>query len=102
MKNALSLIIGVFIMCGCVGPISYTDQQPAPAGQATKDWREIEVVHLNQIKKEYEIIGECRGDAWLDNTISLKKQAARLGADAISIPQPDGAGRIISQALKYK
>ena len=38
MKHALSLIIaGTLSVSGCVGPVSYTDQAPEPAGQASKD-----------------------------------------------------------------
>jgi hypothetical protein len=104
IKNTITLIaaiIGFGLLSACVGPTSYTGNAPAPAGAKIKDWRTIEVVHLNQIKRDYEIIGECRGDAWLDNAVSLKKQAARLGADAISIPENNGF-YIISQAIRYK
>src|SRR5881397_485660 len=81
--------IALFAVCGCLGPVSYTEQVPTPKGEETKDWRQVDVIHLNQIKRDYDIIGECRGDAWLDNVVSLKKQAARLGADAISLPKAD-------------
>ena len=83
------------LLTGCTGPVSYTDRPPASTGAVTKDWRKIEVVNLNQIRRDYDIIGECRGDAILDDAIDLKKQAAQLGADAISIPVHGGGGYII-------
>ena len=100
-----SLLLGSGIalaLCGCLGPVSYTGEGLAPESQTVRKWQQVDVIHLNQIKRDYEIVGECRGDAWLDNVVSLKKQAARLGADAISIPKPDGTGRIISYAIRYK
>jgi len=100
MKYVLLLACSV-LLASCVGPTSYTGEKPLAESEVTKDWKKIEVVHLNQLKKDYEIIGECRGDAWMDNAVSLKKQAARLGADAISIPVNDGV-YVTSQAIRYK
>lgn len=102
--NRIHLILASITICvtGCYGPQSYTGEEPVPANAVTKDWRTIEVIHLNQIKRDYEIIGECRADAILHNAIHLKKQAARLNADAISTPEKTGGGYITSQAIRYK
>jgi hypothetical protein len=90
------------VLTGCVGPVSYTGNAPAPHGASVRDWRTIEVVHLGQMRRDYEIIGEVRGDALLDSVVSMKKMAARLNADAITLPVPDGYGYKTSQAIRYK
>ncbi|HXC17217.1 MAG TPA: hypothetical protein VNV60_07240 [Holophagaceae bacterium] len=99
---SITLVAPLVTLCGCYGPVSYTSERPLPTSEASKDWHTIEVVHIDQIRRDYEIIGECRGDALLSNVIDLKKQAARLGADAITIPKVTDSGYLISQAIRYK
>lgn len=107
MKNsthlvAITSVISLSTLLGCYGPVSYTSERPISANEVLRDWDTIEVVNINQIRRDYEIIGECRGDALLSNAIDLKKQAARLGADAITIPQATVSGYLVSQAIRYK
>jgi hypothetical protein len=98
----LCFVLFALATAGCVGPVSYTATPPAPKGAPVRDWQSIEVVDRGQIKRDYEIVGECRGDGWLDNTLTLKKMAARLNADAITLPEDAGGGYIIALALRYK
>ena len=98
----LTLILITACLVSCAGPVSYTGQAPLAEGEAVKDWQKIEVISLTQIRKDYEIIGECRVDPAFDNVIGLKKQAARLNADAISKPERSSGGLLIAQAIKYK
>jgi hypothetical protein len=91
------LLLLTAVVSSCVGPVSYTDTVYPPTNPA-----QIEVIHLNQIQRPYDIIGECRGDVVLHSAKDLKKMAAKLGADAISIPERDQRGYIIAQALKWK
>lgn len=95
MRLILTLLTA--FVSSCIGPVSYTDIAYPPTNPA-----QIEVIHLNQIQRPYDIIGECRGDALLQNAKHLKKMAAKLGADAISIPEVQPGGLIVSQALRWK
>ena len=72
---------------GCAkGAHSYTGRKPAPRGSAAEaNWTRVEAVNLQQLRRDYEIIGEIRADPLLHDMVWAKKQAARMGADAISI-----------------
>jgi hypothetical protein len=93
----LIFALALTFLSSCIGPVSYSDNAYAPTNPS-----QIEVVHLNQLQRPYEIIGECRGDAWLHDARDLKKMAGKLGADAISIPERKQGGYITAQALKWK
>lgn len=92
----LALLLILLSIVSCTGPISYSDTVYAPTSPA-----QIEVVHLNQLQRPYEIIGECRGDPLFQSARDLKKMAGKLGANAISIPVSDGQF-LTSQAIRWK
>lgn len=101
IKITFFLLALAAFLSGCrTSVISYTDAPIAKRGEELKDWREIKVVHIDQLERSFEVIGECRGNEVLDDVIYLKKQAVRLNADAISIPEYRG-DRIVSQAIKF-
>lgn len=97
----ISAIAALIFLVSCVSPVSYTGEAIAKEGQAPKDWREIEVINIDQIKRDYVIIGQCRGDELFHDVVFLKKQAARMNADAIGRPEFSG-GYILSPAVRYK
>ena len=87
---------------GCAGSVSYTDK-PLPPTPAS---REIEVVTLQALKRDYSIIGSVRTETLLFSSggaeiKALKKQARELGADAISVPVNSGT-YYSAQAIKWK
>ncbi len=89
---ALSLLL-----VGCAGPSSssYLDKPLAPTAAS----KEIDVVELKDVPNKYTIIGEVSGFG----IKSLKDQARKLGADAISLPKLDRSTYLqTSQAIKYK
>lgn len=105
MKKLKPLVLCclVSIIAGCAGPVSYTDRAPIPRDRVTKNWAQIEVVSLTALRKDYEIVGECRAHAGSGAVQELKKQAAQLDADAISNPVPSQNGALLyADAIKWK
>jgi hypothetical protein len=94
----LILILMCFTMLSCLGPTPYSDSVKHPP----TDYRRIEVVHMSQMQRPHVILGECRGDPLFQDVMDLKKMAAKLGADAISTPEREVGGAILSYALKWK
>lgn len=89
------------VLTGCVE--SFTVQEPLPKGAVAPDaWTRIEVIDIDNINRPYEIVGFVRGDAILDNARSLKKKAARLDGDAITLPENLGGGWIGSSVIAYR
>src|ERR1700722_6197565 len=93
--NAIKLLFTTILLTGCVSTQNYTDHPYAPVSP-----NHVEVVDLHQIQHPYAIIGEVDGMGVGTNT--LRKKAADLGADAISIPGIDVNGISHAQAIKYK
>jgi hypothetical protein len=85
-----------FLVSSCVGPVSYGTNYPPTSAQA------VEVVHLGQLQRPYEIIGECRLDSLLHDARKAKEQAAKMGADAVSIPERKSQGLSVAYAIKWK
>jgi hypothetical protein len=98
MKLVKALLL-TLILSGCYGTSSYLDKPlPAKAGDA-----QIEVINPDHGSREYEIIGEITGDAWMHDIKYFKEEARKLGADAISAPKitPDGYYKACT-AYKFK
>jgi hypothetical protein len=98
--NTLKLLFTVplaALLCSCLGTQSYknTNYPPVPVER-------VEVVDLHQIQHKYEIIGSVTCNTEFGSANYLRKEAAAIGADAISIPIHVQADVIEAQAIKYK
>jgi hypothetical protein len=93
----LLVAMGTAGLSGCSSSSSYVDT-PYPPTPLSK---EIDVISEASIPaQKYTIIGEVEGY----DIRGLKKQARKLGADAIFIPHivPGSFGGLQSSAVKYK
>ena len=102
MRTAFFLIgMTSIALSSCVESFTAVDPLPkkSVAGNA---WERIEMVDLDSVGRPYDVIGQVRGDAWLDDARKLKKKAARLQADAITVPKNLGGGWIGALAIRYK
>ncbi len=91
-----TLLVAVLVLFGCYGAHSYGRTYPPTRVE------DIEVVVLNQVPRPHEIIGRVQGDLLLHDAAYLKRLAATLGADAISIPFGTRAGYLVAYAIKYR
>lgn len=92
----LGLLLCAFVLLAACSEMVYTDKYPPTSA------RDIEVVALAQLQKPYEIIGEITGNPVLEDMNDWKSKAARMGADAISIPERQPDRYVKLYALKWK
>jgi hypothetical protein len=95
--SPLFLLSASMLLTGCLGTQSYKDVNYAPVPVS-----KVEVVDIHQIQHKYEIIGSVTCNTEFGSVNYLRKKAAEIGADAISIPQHVQGDVIESQAIKYK
>jgi hypothetical protein len=98
--NTLKLLFAsalASLLCSCLGTTSYKE-----TNYAAVPVEHVEVVNLNEIQHKYEIIGLVRGHTLFGGTNDLRRKAAEIGADAISIPVNPNGDVIVAQAIKYK
>lgn len=95
--NSLRVVaLAVSVLLAACSTVAYTDKY------AATDSSSVEVVTLNQLQKPYEIIGEITGNPMLENMGKWKAKAAKIGADAVSIPEQLPNGYVKLYVIKWK
>ena len=78
------------------GGMKYTDKYP-PTSPA-----DVEVVHLSQLQRPYEIVGEYKGNPVLQDMSDWKREIAAMGGDAVSIQETLPDRYVKMYAIKWK
>ena len=94
MRHLIYAVAFCAIITGCATVENYSDKKYAAKSASAH----IEVVNLNNTKRDYEVIGKIDGHLGADID-TLKAKAREMGGDAISIPAEDG---LKSQVLVIK
>lgn len=94
MKAPFIVLCAALASCGGV---NYSPGKYPPS-----DPNRIEVVHLGQLQRPYEILGEYTGNPVVQNMQDWKRKAAVMGADAVNIPDLQPNGYVKVYAIKWK
>ena len=98
MRRIIYAVAFCVVITGCATVKNYSDKEYA----AKSSNAHIEVVNLNNTKRDYEVIGKIDGYLGADIE-TLKAKARAMGGDAISIPiENEANGRSQVLVIKWK
>ncbi len=103
MYRLLILIMATCVLSACSTTTAYTDKKYS----ATPSNRDIEVINRSGSgdSKKYTILAEIRADPIEHDSTDIKwfkEQGRKVGADAITVPEHNKVGFLVSYAVKYK
>lgn len=103
MIRIILLTLLTCLLSACSTTTAYTDKKYA----ATPAGRDIEVINRSGSgdTKKYTILAEIRADPIEHDSTDIKwfkEQGRKVGADAITVPEHNKVGFLVSYAVKYK